>query len=114
MPFACIFLLALAEQDDVEALIRKLGSETPAEREAATNGLLRIGKVARPAILEATTHQDPEISRRAKSILERLELDAEFTLSHFERAIKEEASLARLLQRLQGWATKVFEGKNWD
>lgn len=114
MHFACFLFLAFAVQDDASALIRKLGSENLEEREAATNGLLKLGKAARPAILDGVNHKDPEISRRAKSILERLEVDVEFTLSHFDRAIKEEKSQARLLQRLQGWAKQVFEGKCWD
>ena len=114
MPFACILVLSLAVQDDATTLICKLGSENLEDREAATNALLKMGKVARPAILNATNHKNPEISRRARSILERFDLDVEFTLSHFERAIKEEASQARLLQRLQEWATKVYEGKSWD
>jgi hypothetical protein len=95
MQFACLLVLALAVQDDASALIRKLGSETLEEREAASNALLKMGKAARPAILEATNHRDAEISRRAKSILERIEFDVDFTLSS-STGDREEASQARL------------------
>jgi HEAT repeat protein len=57
---------------DPGSQISELGSEDPAERERATERLLRAGASAVPALVQALGHSDPEIRARAQSILERM------------------------------------------
>ena len=56
----------------IDELIRQLGSEQFADREAASKSLTEIGHRARAALERATMSPDPEIAFRAKLILDAL------------------------------------------
>ena len=58
---------------DVPALVRQLGDADFRTREAATKRLREIGKPAAPALREALTGDDPEVSSRADSLLRQIE-----------------------------------------
>lgn len=64
-----------APQEDVETLVRRLGSEKPEEREAATKELVRRGEPVRPALAKAVEGSDAEIKGRARGILQILDRD---------------------------------------
>jgi hypothetical protein len=66
-----LFLGLVQDQDRIQDLIRKLGSEDYATREQATQELEKIGKAARPALQKAAEEsQDPEVRQRAQGLLE--------------------------------------------
>jgi hypothetical protein len=56
----------------IESLIRQLGDEQYAVREAATKGLLTIARRARPFLEQATKSTDLETAYRAKMVLDSL------------------------------------------
>jgi hypothetical protein len=59
------------DQDRIQDLIRKLGSDDFATREQASEELKKAGKPAREALQKAADESDdPEIRQRAKTILE--------------------------------------------
>jgi len=65
--------LALQDQDRIQDLIRKLGSDDFATREQASEELKKAGKPAREALQKAAEEsEDPEVRQRSKSILEEL------------------------------------------
>jgi hypothetical protein len=67
---ACALAMAASPQDDAfESLIRKLGSSVAKEREAATEEL-KAKPEAVAALRRATKSMDPEISRRARLVLD--------------------------------------------
>ncbi len=102
-------------QDDPASLIRRLGSERPEEREAATRGLVRLGKAARPAIEEATRDPDPEVAGRARDILDELDSRFESAVEFFGRLCRSEsASYHRLLRRAHHWKERALFTKDWD
>ncbi len=70
-----ILLLGLGADDrvDLPALIRQLGSEVAAERDAATLELERLGDEAIPVLRVATDSRDPLIRERATALLDRIE-----------------------------------------
>jgi hypothetical protein len=55
--------------EEIEALIRQLGAEEFADREAATKRLWEQAGKARAALEEATRSTDPEVANRARGIL---------------------------------------------
>jgi HEAT repeat protein len=57
---------------DVARLVRQLGSEQYAEREAASKALGAIGEPALAALNEAALSDDLEVRRRAERLLEAL------------------------------------------
>jgi hypothetical protein len=63
----------------IERLIKQLGSDSYAEREAASKALEAAGEVALPALEKAVNHPDIEIRRRAARLREavRSRLEAE-------------------------------------
>jgi hypothetical protein len=61
---------------DVGELVRKLGSPSYAEREAAQAALARLGPGARGPLEDGARATDPEVVRRAKALLEELRLAA--------------------------------------
>lgn len=61
--------LAQARQE-----IEKLGSEKPAEREAAALKLKAMGRAAEPDLRKALSSTDPEVASRARQLLTRLDL----------------------------------------
>jgi len=70
---AMILSLALQDQDRIQDLIRKLGSDDFATREQASEELKKAGKPAREALQKAAEEsEDPEVRQRSKSILEEL------------------------------------------
>lgn len=58
-----------AKRDRIASLIRQLGDDDFAKREAATEELDAIGEPALDALRKAATDDDPEIRRRAEKIL---------------------------------------------
>jgi len=72
MTFILALLLALfQDQDQIQDLIRKLGSEDYATREQATQELQKIGKPARAALEKAAGESgDPEVRQRAQALLD--------------------------------------------
>ena len=68
-----ILSLALQDQDRIQDLIRKLGSDEFTTREQASEELKKAGKTAREALKKAADESDdPEVRQRARSILEEL------------------------------------------
>src|SRR6516225_176235 len=68
-----ILSLALQDQDRIQDLIRKLGSDDFATREQATEDLKKSGKTAREALQKAADESDdPEVRQRARTILDEL------------------------------------------
>lgn len=65
-------VLALALLQDVDDLVKKLGSEDYAEREKATEALRAKGKDAEEALRKAQASEDPEVRSRSKALLEEL------------------------------------------
>lgn len=57
------------QQEQIELLIKQLGSAKFREREAATRDLAKIGKTALPALEKAARSADLETSRRAQTII---------------------------------------------
>ncbi|HWG41674.1 MAG TPA: HEAT repeat domain-containing protein [Gemmataceae bacterium] len=57
----------------IDGLIGRLGADSFAEREKATKELFALGRVTLPQLREGNKHEDPEIARRAKSLIERIE-----------------------------------------
>jgi hypothetical protein len=66
-------LAAAAEKSDVERLVRQLGSDQFAEREAATEALDRLGGAALPALRAASTAGDAEVRRRSERLIQDIE-----------------------------------------
>lgn len=70
-----IVLIGLLHQDPVVAeLIRRLGSEQAAERDAATAQIKRLGPAAEPALREAAQNPDPEVAARIRHLLRFIEV----------------------------------------
>ena len=70
---AMILSLALQDQDRIQDLIRKLGSDEFTTREQASEDLKKAGKSAREALRKAAEEsEDPEVRQRARTILEDL------------------------------------------
>jgi len=72
MTFTLALLLTLfQDHDQIQDLIRKLGSEDYATREQATQELQKIGKPARAALEKAAGESgDPEVRQRAQALLD--------------------------------------------
>lgn len=70
---AFLGLMVWFQDDRVDALIRKLGSEQYEEREAATDGLAAIGPAINPRLRARLRDSDPEIAARSRILLEHLE-----------------------------------------
>lgn len=70
---AMILSLALQDQDRIQDLIRKLGSDDFTTREQASEALKKAGKAAKDALQKAAEEsEDPEVRQRSKTILEEL------------------------------------------
>lgn len=65
-------LCADVSQEKIASWIKKLGSDDFQTREQAMVELKKIGEPALPLLREAENHKDPEISWRAKSIIEHI------------------------------------------
>ena len=93
-----------AAPSDIAALIRDLGSERFAAREAASDQLARVGLPAFAALEEATRHSDREIRFRAERILTVIRKnDLERRLAAFVAGIGEDD------YQLPGW-TRFSKG----
>jgi hypothetical protein len=57
----------------IDGLIARLGADSFIERENASKELFALGRVTLPQLQEASKHEDPEIARRAKLSIERIE-----------------------------------------
>jgi hypothetical protein len=57
----------------IDGLIARLGADSFIERENASKELFALGRVTLPQLQEASKHKDPEIVRRAKQAIERIE-----------------------------------------
>jgi tetratricopeptide (TPR) repeat protein len=60
---------AAPEADAISKLIHQLGDSDPKIRDEARKSLWTLGRAAEPALREAASGDDPEVSRRAKAIL---------------------------------------------
>ena len=58
---------------NVASLIAQLGDDSFVERENASKKLFALGRVTLPQLQKASEHQDPEIARRARLSIERIE-----------------------------------------
>jgi hypothetical protein len=68
---ALLISFAFQDQDRIQDLIRKLGSDDFATREQASEELKKAGKPAREALQKAAEESDdPEIRQRAKTLLD--------------------------------------------
>ena len=75
MTLAATLMLALflQDQDSVQDLIKKLGSDDFSTREQATDALKKAGKAAKEPLQKAAAESDdPEVRQRAKDILEEM------------------------------------------
>jgi HEAT repeat protein len=59
----------------VKALVEQLGDDAFTTREAADKALHRLGRIALPQLRQARANTDAEIARRARHLIERIELD---------------------------------------
>src|SRR5205085_3560474 len=59
--------------EDIEQLVRRLGSESFRVRKRATEELIRIGAQALQPLRTAAESKDPEVARRAKECLASIE-----------------------------------------
>lgn len=70
---ALVLVLGLQDQDKIQDLIKKLGSDDFSTREQAAEELKKAGKSARPALQKAAEEsEDPEVRQRSKTILEEM------------------------------------------
>jgi tetratricopeptide (TPR) repeat protein len=71
---ACARAVGALDQAEIACAIAKLGDPDAAVRDRATAGLWAAGKMAEPALQQASNSDDPEIARRARSLLNRIQL----------------------------------------
>ena len=71
-----ILLIQAVDGPDPEELVSRLGSNTYADREAAGEALVKIGREALPALGKAAESRDPEVRRRAATLAARIEAGA--------------------------------------
>ena len=70
---ALLLSLALQDQDRIQDLIRKLGSDDFETREKAGEELKKAGKSAKDALQKAAEEsEDPEVRQRSKTLLEEM------------------------------------------
>jgi hypothetical protein len=115
MAFLVTVLLSLAVQEDVEALLRKLGSDRQEEREAASVELIRRGRPVRDALERMTRERDPEIAGRARQILTAIDFNLDLAVEVLGRtALEEKESHQRFLWRAQKWLEKASSARSWE
>lgn len=71
-----VFLAQGAPEPTAQALIERLRSETPEERNAAAEGLKKLGRRALAALKVAVKDSDAEVASRAKQLLDVLAASA--------------------------------------
>ena len=84
---AIVLAAAPAEAPDAERLAAQLGSASWAEREAAAQKLLALGRAAVPQLKQALESQDPEVRRRARQLIDRLSWEVPSGLSERVSAV---------------------------
>jgi hypothetical protein len=110
-----VLLMALALQDDVDALLKKLGSEAQEERDAASRELIRRGRPVREAVERKARDADPEIAGRARAIIEAIDFGPDAALEVAIRtAAEEKESHQRFLWKMDRWLQKAVAGRSWD
>ncbi len=67
--------LTVEDREKIRGLLGKLGAEDFATREGAAKELFALGRRSLPQLHEATKSSDPETSRQAKQLIERIELE---------------------------------------
>lgn len=71
---ACARTVRAWDYAQINDAVAKLGDPDAAVRERAMAGLWSAGKMAEPALRQASNSDDPEVARRARSLLNRIEL----------------------------------------
>lgn len=74
-------LLANQDAEKIEQLVEKLGSDSFHEREAAMESIQRIGRAALPALRKAQNSTDAEIRKRAKTLVEQIDVTLQSLLN---------------------------------
>jgi HEAT repeat protein len=67
--------LTREDRETIRGLLGKLGAEDFATREAASKELFALGRRSLPQLREVAKNRDPEASRQAKQLIERIELE---------------------------------------
>ncbi len=67
--------LTVEDREKIRVLLGKLGAEDFATREGAAKELFALGRRSLPQLREATKDRDAEVSRQAKQLIERIELE---------------------------------------
>ncbi|HZE97822.1 MAG TPA: hypothetical protein VE981_12410 [Planctomycetota bacterium] len=81
--------LLLLQDADPDQLVRRLGSDDIGERDRATAALQSLGAKAIPALLRASSSEDPEIKGRARGLLQPIrDREARDFLVDLERRIQ--------------------------
>jgi hypothetical protein len=113
---ATVCLLNLSQDsNDVGALIEELGSDRPEVRERASNGLTNYGNRARAQLLIAQEDSNPERSKRAAEILERMDRVPGSLIAYLGRlADRRREDYHRLLRDAAHWVQEVVVGKDWN
>lgn len=70
-----LLTLVVLAGPDPAPLVTKLGSERPAEREAASKALVEIGPAALPALRAAVGSKDDDVRERASDLIRKIEGD---------------------------------------
>jgi hypothetical protein len=78
--FPCLIAIALCSSlvradDQIPALVKQLGDDSPKIREEASQKLRQLGKEALPALEQATKSKDPEVAARAHAISRQIDED---------------------------------------
>jgi HEAT repeat protein len=67
--------LTAEDRAEIRGLLGKLGAEDFTTREAATKELFALGRRSLPQLREITRDRDAEVARRARRLIERIELE---------------------------------------
>jgi hypothetical protein len=113
--FLILLGLPAVAQEDVDALLKKLGSERQEERDAASKELIRRGRPLRETLERVAKDPDPEIAARVHAILEAIDLNIEAALEVIARlSAEEKESHQRFLWKVQRWLEKAVAGRSWE
>src|SRR5262249_44516344 len=84
LPLALLAADTRPDRPDVPALIRQLGADSFAEREAASKALQKIGPPALAELRKALVSKDLEIRRRARRLVDAIEKEVYGLIRVFE------------------------------
>lgn len=109
------FLLSAAEPEAlrVASLVRRLGSDAFAERDAAEAQLAALGAGAREELIAATEHADPEVRLRAKGLLRRLQVDELWAASRVRSTARQTSASAALAMIVEQTGNRVLAGDQY-